>query len=63
MLSVRDEAPSQVDAAHRALDTAGVAVTLLHYAQTNPVSGPFWHRAGYRPLWTSWQARPAHTLR
>jgi GNAT superfamily N-acetyltransferase len=52
-----------VDAAHRALDTAGVAVTLLHYAQTNPVSGPFWHRAGYRPLWTSWQARPAGTLR
>jgi GNAT superfamily N-acetyltransferase len=52
-----------VDAAHRALDAAGVAVTLLHYAQTNPVSGPFWHRAGYRPLWTSWQARPAAVLR
>jgi GNAT superfamily N-acetyltransferase len=52
-----------VDTAHRALDAAGVAVTLLHYAQTNPVSGPFWHRAGYRPLWTSWQARPAGTLR
>lgn len=52
-----------VDTAHRALDAAGVAVTLLHYAQTNPVSGPFWHRAGYRPLWTTWQARPASTLR
>jgi GNAT superfamily N-acetyltransferase len=52
-----------VRAAHRELDAAGVAVTLLHYAQASPVSGPFWHRAGYRPLWTSWQALPAGTLR
>jgi GNAT superfamily N-acetyltransferase len=52
-----------VAAAHRAVDAAGMAVTLLHYAQVSPVSGPFWHRAGYRPLWTSWQARPAGTLR
>ena len=45
------------------LDTAGIAVTLLHYALANPRSGPFWARMGYRPLWTSWQARPAAALR
>jgi ribosomal protein S18 acetylase RimI-like enzyme len=49
--------------AHGALDAAGVAVTLLHYAALNPLSGPFWHRSGYRPLWTIWHTRPASTLR
>lgn len=47
---------------HRALDAAGAAVTLLHYAGANPLSAPFWHRCGYRPLWTSWRARPAARL-
>lgn len=42
---------------------AGVAVTLLDYGQVNPLSGPFWSRQGYRPLWTTWEARPAWTLR
>jgi GNAT superfamily N-acetyltransferase len=48
---------------HRAADTAGVAVTLLHYAQVNPLSAPFWSQQGYRPLWTSWEARPARAIR
>ena len=48
---------------HQEADAAGVAVTLLHYEQVNPLSGPFWSRQGYRPLWTSWEARPARTLR
>ncbi|HEY8471956.1 MAG TPA: GNAT family N-acetyltransferase [Natronosporangium sp.] len=48
--------------AHAVLDAAGVAVTLLHYAALNPLSVPFWHRCGYRPLWTLWHARPAATL-
>ncbi len=48
--------------AHDALDAAGVDITLLHYASLNPLSGPFWHRCGYRPLWATWQARPAHRL-
>ncbi len=48
---------------HRAADESGVAVTLLHYEQVNPLSGPFWSQQGYRPLWTSWEARPASTLR
>jgi GNAT superfamily N-acetyltransferase len=48
---------------HREIEAAGVAVTLLHYEQTNPLSAPFWSRQGYRPLWTSWETRPAGTLR
>ena len=48
---------------HARLDAQGVAVTLLHHSQVNPLSGPFWNRMGYRPLWTSWEARPASALR
>ena len=48
---------------HAALDARGIDLTLLHYAQLNPLSGPFWHRMGYRPLWSTWAARPASTLR
>jgi GNAT superfamily N-acetyltransferase len=48
---------------HGFLDAQGIAVTLLHYALANPYSGPFWTRMGYRPLWISWQARPAAALR
>jgi GNAT superfamily N-acetyltransferase len=49
--------------AHAALDGAGVDVVLLHYAPLNPLSAPFWHRAGYRPLWTWWAVGPASRLR
>jgi ribosomal protein S18 acetylase RimI-like enzyme len=48
---------------HRELQAAGVAVTLLHYAQVNPLSPPFWSRQGYRPLWTCWETRPARSVR
>jgi GNAT superfamily N-acetyltransferase len=48
--------------AHSEIDAAGVSVTLLHYEQLNPLSGPFWSRRGYRPLWTIWEARPARAL-
>ena len=48
---------------HREADAAGVAVTLLHYEQLNPLSAPFWSRQGYRPLWTTWQATPARAVR
>lgn len=65
MLYVRDDqrgsgvGPALVAAAHQAVDTAGVDVTLLHHALANPFSTPFWARQGYRPLWTAWQRRPA----
>jgi GNAT superfamily N-acetyltransferase len=45
--------------AHRRLDDAGIALTLLHHALPNPRSTPFWYSHGYRPLWTTWQRRPA----
>lgn len=50
-------------AAHRAFDRAGVDAALLHYSLLNPRSGPFWHRMGYRPLWTNWKLTPAASLR
>jgi len=52
-----------VKRAHDELDARGVSATLLHHAQLNPLSAPFWNRMGYRPLWTTWEARPASALR
>lgn len=48
---------------HHEAATAGLAVTLLHYEQLNPLSAPFWNRQGYRPLWTVWEATPARVIR
>jgi GNAT superfamily N-acetyltransferase len=48
---------------HAVLDARGVDSVLLHYAQLNPLSAPFWNRMGYRPLWTGWEVRPAASLR
>ena len=48
---------------HGELDARGIDLTLLHYAQVNPLSPPFWHRMGYRPLWSTWEARPVAALR
>jgi GNAT superfamily N-acetyltransferase len=59
----RGVAAALVSQLHQVADESGVAVTLLHYEQVNPLSGPFWSQQGYRPLWTSWEARPAGTLR
>jgi GNAT superfamily N-acetyltransferase len=52
-----------VKTAHQALAAHKVKATLLHYAQVIPVSGPFWGRMGYHPLWTMWETRPAAALR
>jgi GNAT superfamily N-acetyltransferase len=56
-------AAALVERFHQAASRAGIPVTLLHYEQANPLSAPFWARHGYRPLWTSWEARPACTMR
>jgi GNAT superfamily N-acetyltransferase len=48
---------------HDQLDERGIGVTLLHHAQVNPLSAPFWPRMGYRPLWSTWETRPAASLR
>jgi hypothetical protein len=48
---------------HRDIARAAVPVTIVEFEQTNPLSAPFWALQGYRPLWTSWEARPACTVR
>ena len=48
---------------HRAAAAARVSVILLQYEQVNPLAVPFWGQQGYRPLWTTWEARPARMLR
>ena len=46
-----------------AMQAAGISVALLHYAQINPLSVPFWSQQGYRPLWTEWEAWPPAAVR
>ncbi|MFC4086610.1 GNAT family N-acetyltransferase [Amycolatopsis samaneae] len=48
---------------HAVFHDEGAAGTYLYYNPTNPLSSVFWHRQGYRPLWTSWEVRPASALR
>jgi GNAT superfamily N-acetyltransferase len=48
---------------HRDATEAGVPLILLHYAQVNPLSAPFWSQQGYRPLWTIWEAYPPGAVR
>ncbi|MGW4060764.1 GNAT family N-acetyltransferase [Amycolatopsis sp. NPDC004747] len=45
--------------AHRDLLGRDVRGTFLFYHPANPLSPVFWHRQGYRPLWTMWLRRPA----
>ena len=51
-----------VRAAHARAAEAGASQVVLHHAAANPLSVPFWGRAGYRPLLTGWVALPALTL-
>ncbi|SEF31962.1 Acetyltransferase (GNAT) family protein [Amycolatopsis pretoriensis] len=46
-------------AAHGDLLRRDVRGTFLFYHPANPLSPVFWHRQGYRPLWTMWIRRPA----
>jgi GNAT superfamily N-acetyltransferase len=48
---------------HRELHRGGATRAYLYYNPTNPLASVFWHRQGYRPLWTSWEVRPASALR
>jgi GNAT superfamily N-acetyltransferase len=48
---------------HQELHRGGATRSYLYYNPTNPLSSVFWHRQGYRPLWTSWEVRPASALR
>lgn len=51
------------DTAHDALARAGLERSTTWYSPLDPVASVFWHRQGYRPLWTVWQCRPASALR
>lgn len=51
------------DTAHDALARAGLERSTIWYSPLDPVASVFWHRQGYRPLWTVWQCRPASALR
>jgi GNAT superfamily N-acetyltransferase len=48
---------------HHCSAAAGIRTSLLHYEALNPLSGPFWSKQGYRPLWTVFTATPARVLR
>lgn len=42
------------NAVHRKAAISGQSAILLDHAALSPLSAPFWHRQGYRPLWTTW---------
>ena len=46
-----------VAALHTQAAGAGAAVSVLDASMLNSWSVPFWHRRGYRPLWTTWHRR------
>lgn len=68
-LSVSDQARgggvgrALMSVAHRELHRRGATGTFLYYNPPNPLASVFWARQGYRPLWTSWELRPAAALR
>lgn len=49
--------------AHHELHRRGASGTFLYFNPPNPLASVFWARQGYRPLWTSWELRPAAALR
>ncbi|WP_181770807.1 GNAT family N-acetyltransferase [Amycolatopsis pittospori] len=49
--------------AHDELFSPSLTGTFVSYNPANPLSPVFWHRQGYRPLWTTWAVSPATALR
>ncbi len=49
--------------AHDELFSPPMRGTFVSYNPANPLSPVFWHRQGYRPLWTTWAVSPATALR
>ncbi|MEV6905734.1 GNAT family N-acetyltransferase [Amycolatopsis sp. NPDC051071] len=49
--------------AHDELFSPSLRGTFVSYNPANPLSPVFWHRQGYRPLWTTWAVSPATALR
>lgn len=48
---------------HQHFHDEGATGTYLYYNPPSPLASVFWPRQGYRPLWTSWEVRPASALR
>ncbi len=48
---------------HAEFHREGARGTYLYYNPPSPLASVFWHRQGYRPLWTMWEVRPATALR
>lgn len=48
---------------HDELFAPSLRGTFVSYNPANPLSPVFWHRQGYRPLWTTWAVSPAIALR
>jgi GNAT superfamily N-acetyltransferase len=48
---------------HNHFHNEGAAGTYLYYNPPSPLASVFWPRQDYRPLWTSWEVRPASALR
>jgi GNAT superfamily N-acetyltransferase len=44
---------------HNEFHREGAIGTYVYYNPPNPLASVFWHRQGYRPLWTIWESRPA----
>lgn len=49
--------------AHERFRARGAHGTYVFYSPHNALSSVFWHRRGYHPLWTTWEARPATAVR
>lgn len=52
-----------VAAAHDVFARRGLERSLAWYNPLDSPAAAFWHRQGYRPLWTVWQCEPASALR
>jgi hypothetical protein len=52
-----------MSAVHTGFHAEGMRGTYLYYNPPSPLASVFWHRQGYRPLWTMWEVRPAAALR
>ncbi|MEU3274538.1 GNAT family N-acetyltransferase [Saccharomonospora sp. NPDC006951] len=50
-------------AAHAGLGRSGIGRSYLVHDAHDPVTTVFLHRQGYRPLWTTWTARPLSVMR
>ncbi|MCE0537766.1 GNAT family N-acetyltransferase [Kineosporia rhizophila] len=49
---------SLIAAAHDVLNKNAIRAAMLHHTVHNPLAGPLWAEAGYRPMLTTWRRTP-----